>query len=62
MTTDETAQALDQLRAAVRGWFAARREVDHVMQVSRSITEASEASARLDRAEDTLRDAMGGDL
>ena len=52
----------DDLRAAMRGWWSARREVDHVMQVSRSITEASEASARLDAAEDTLRDAMGGEL
>lgn len=52
----------DDLRAAVREWWSARREVDLVMQVSRSITEASEASARLDAAEDTMRDAMGGDL
>ena len=52
----------DDLRAAVRGYFAARRDVDHVMQVSRSVTEATEASARLDAAESALRDAVGGDL
>ncbi len=56
------AMRYDDLRAAVREWWSARREVDHVMQVSRSITEASEACARLDAAEDTMRDAMGGDL
>lgn len=52
----------DDLRAAVREWWSARREVDHAAQVSTPITEASIACARLDAAEDTMRDAMGGDL
>lgn len=56
------AMAVDDLRAAVREWWAAAREKDRVMAVTTSITEASEACVRLDAAEDTLRDAMGGEL
>lgn len=56
------AMAGDDLRAAVREWWAARRGLDHAAQVTASITEASEACVRLDAAEDTLRDAMGGEL
>lgn len=54
------AMAGDDLRAAVREWWAARREVDFA--VTRDVAEASEACVRLDAAEDTLRDAMGGEL
>lgn len=54
------AMAVDDLRAAVREWWAARREVDFA--VTRDVAEASEACVRLDAAEDTLRDAMGGEL
>lgn len=56
------AMADDDLRAAVREWWAARRGLDHAAQVTTSITEASEACVRLYAAEDTLRDAMGGEL
>lgn len=56
------AMAGDDLRAAVREWWAAAREKDRVMAVTTSITEASEAVTRLEYAEDTLRDAMGGEL
>lgn len=55
-------QALEDLRAAVREWWSARKEVDIAAQVTTSITEASMACARLDAAADTLRDAMGGEL
>ena len=54
------AMAVDDLRAAVREWWAARREVDFA--VTRDVAEASEACVRLDAAVDTLRDAMGGEL
>lgn len=54
------AMAGDDLRAAVREWWAARREVDFA--VTRDVGEASEACVRLDAAEATLRDAMGGEL
>ena len=56
------AMAVDDLRAAVREWWAAAREKDRVMAVTTSITDASEACVRLEYAEDTLRDAMGGEL
>lgn len=56
------AMAVDDLRAAVREWWAARRGLDHAAQVTTSITEASEACVRLECAEATLRDAMGGAL
>lgn len=56
------AMAVDDLRAAVREWWAARRGLDHAAQVTTSITEASEACVRFDAADDALRDAMGGEL
>ena len=56
------AMAVDDLRAAVREWWAARRGLDPAAQVTTSITEASEACVRFDAADDALRDAMGGEL
>ena len=56
------AMAVDDLRAAVREWWAARREVDMAASHPCPIAFASEACARLDAAEATLRDAMGGEL
>lgn len=56
------AMAVDDLRAAVREWWAARREVDMAASHPCPIAFASEACVRLDAAEDALRDAMGGAL
>lgn len=56
------AMAGDDLRAAVREWWAARRGLDHAAQVTTSLSEVSEATARLEYAEATMRDAMGGEL
>jgi len=56
------AMAVDDLRAAVREWWAARREVDMAASHPCPIAFASEACVRFDAADDALRDAMGGEL
>ena len=54
------AMAVDDLRAAVREYIAALRGVD--LAARRDFGEVASARVRLEYAEDTLRDAMGGEL